>query len=65
MRTFVLKIKVDESKKEFTMESENDGFSSFELLGLIEYKRDDIARQIRGEIEPDTVSRKCVEESQH
>ena len=36
----------------------NDGFNSFELMGLLELSKDDIINQIKGNVKPDVVKRK-------
>jgi len=40
----------------------NDGFNSFELIGLLEISKDDIIKQIKGEIKPDVVNRTLIVE---
>lgn len=42
--------------------SENDGFTAFELLGFFTLKQDDILKQIKGEIKPDCISRVFVKD---
>ena len=44
------------------VKSQNDGFSSLELLGLLDLKRDDILRQIKGEVKPDTFKRELIKD---
>jgi hypothetical protein len=36
----------------------NDGFNSFELMGLLELSKDDIINQIKGNVKPDIIKRK-------
>ena len=36
----------------------NDGFNSFELMGILELSKDDIINQIKGNVKPDIVKRK-------
>jgi hypothetical protein len=40
--------------------SQGEGFHTFEALGFIEWKREDIMAQIRGEITPDKVVRTSI-----
>ena len=40
----------------------NDGFSFIELLGLIEFARIDILKQINGEMKPDIIKREVVQD---
>jgi hypothetical protein len=41
---------------------ENEGFTAFELLGLLNWKQKDLENQIFGEVKPDVVSRKVITE---
>lgn len=43
-----------------SINSSNDGFLPFELLGFLDFKADDIRRQIRSEFVPEIVSRKVI-----
>lgn len=52
---------ITEDKDSFKVESENEGFNSLELYAILDIKRQDILKQIHGEIKPDFV-RKYVEE---
>ena len=47
-----------------TARTENDGFNPLELLGILDWKRDDIFRQMRGEITPTVVARNIIEGEQ-
>ena len=38
----------------------NDGFTAFELMGILEYSKDEIINQIKGNINPETVKRKVI-----
>jgi hypothetical protein len=44
------------------MKRTNFGFNATELLGVLEFTREDIYKQIRGDIHPDIVKRTIVEE---
>ena len=37
-----------------------DGFNSIELLGLLDYIREEILKQMKGKIKPDIVERKVI-----
>lgn len=47
--------KVTEEDGKIKVERTNDGFTAFELLGIIESFRHDILMQIHGEIKPEIV----------
>lgn len=38
----------------------NDGFNSFELMGILELSKDDIINQIKGNVKPEIVKRKVI-----
>lgn len=42
------------------VDSENDGFTAFEIIGLMAWKQKDLENQIFGEIRPDVVTRKVI-----
>lgn len=42
------------------MNRHNDGFKTFELLGLIEEIRDDVIQRMRGNIKPHQVNRTSI-----
>ena len=42
------------------MSRTNDGFTAFELIGILEYSKDEIINQIKGNIKPETVKRKVI-----
>lgn len=42
--------------------STNDGFNAFELLGFFTLKQDDILKQIKGEINPNIISRTVIKD---
>ncbi len=44
------------------MNSTNDGFSAFEILGFLEFKSADIREQIKGNIKPDTITRTAIKD---
>jgi hypothetical protein len=61
MKTYTLEITVDDENK-MRVRSTNTGFSPLELLGLLDLKRDDVLRQVKGEIKPDVFKRDLIEE---
>ena len=42
--------------------SNNDGFTAIELLGILQFKIEDIMEQIKGNIEPDTITRTVMKD---
>ena len=60
MKKYVLEITQDETG--LHMSSECHGFFGHELVGLLDWKKDDILRQLRGEIRPDVIRRNVVKE---
>lgn len=61
MRKYALEITENEDKV-LSFKSENDGFNAFELLGFLTIKKEDILKQVRGEIKPDTITRNVVKD---
>lgn len=53
---------IENDKGELSFRSKVDGFHGFEVLGFLDWKRDDIMRQIRKDIEPTIVSREVVDD---
>lgn len=39
----------------------NDGFNSFELMGVLELSKDDIINQIKGIVKPEIIKMKVIE----
>lgn len=60
MKKYTLEITHDESG--LKIHSECDGFFGYELLGFLEWEKDDIIRQLKGEIRPDVIARNVVKE---
>ena len=42
--------------------SENSGFNSVELLGLLDWKREDVIEQLKGNILPEEVKRNLIKD---
>jgi len=61
MKKFKLEFEVTEDG-EIRANGENDGFTAFEILGLLHWKIRDIEKQIFGDIKPDVVTRKVVKD---
>ena len=38
----------------------NDGFGPLELIGMLEFSKDEIIKQIKGNIKPDIIKRQVV-----
>ena len=53
-------IEISDKKGKFHMKRECEGFSPFELLGILEHTQLDILKQMAGEIKPDIVKRTVV-----
>jgi hypothetical protein len=60
MKKYILEIKLD--NEGLSCSTENDGFNVIELIGILEWKKNDIFKQIIDEIKPDMVSRKCIKD---
>ena len=45
-----------------TLNRVNVGFNPFELLGMLEISKDDIIQQIKGQIKPDIIKRKVIDD---
>jgi len=60
MKSYILRVTVD--KEGTQIESESDGFSGFEVLAFIEWKKQDIISQLNGDFKPDIVKRKYIED---
>jgi len=45
-----------------TVMSLNDGFTAYEVLGLLDMKREDVIDQIKGNIKPDIIKREFVKD---
>ena len=54
---------VVETKEGQHLSRTNDGFSPLELLGLLEFTRAEVIKQMEGEIHPDIVTRKVIVDS--
>jgi hypothetical protein len=61
MKNYKLEVSINENEH-FCVRSQNDGMNAFELLGILEWKKQDIIKQMSGDIEPDSVTREIVEE---
>lgn len=44
-----------------TLERTNQGFYSFELLGIVEQTKQDLLKQMAGSVKPNKVKRKVIE----
>lgn len=58
-KTFTLEYVVNEDDTA-KMDSKVDGFNPFELIGILQYKINDIELQMRGKIVPDIITRTLV-----
>ena len=60
-RVKVYQIQVEKTSEGSKLSRVNNGFNSLELLGLLNFLREDIFKQLRGEIKPDVVKRTVIE----
>ena len=60
MKKYVLEVTLDENG--LRVKSECDGFWGVEVLGFLEWKRDDVVRQLNREIRPDVIVRDIIKE---
>lgn len=59
-KEFTLTFRVEDNK--MAIEGSNVGFAATELIGLLEWKKQDILNQIAGKIKPDVVKRTVIQE---
>ena len=45
-----------------TLNRTNEGFTAYELLGILTQAKEDILKQIAGEIKPNIINRKIIED---
>lgn len=45
-----------------TLNRTNEGFTAYELLGILTQAKEDILKQMAGEIKPDIINRKVIED---
>ena len=50
----------EKGENRITVASTNDGFTIFELIGLFDWKKEDLYKQFIGEIKPDIVKRTVI-----
>lgn len=64
MKTKTYTIEVSEDENKFTLRRRNDGFTAYELIGLIEHLRDDLMHQLRKETNDniDVIKREVVKD---
>jgi len=62
MKTYYLK--VIQKNGETHIESESDGFNGFEILAFLNWKSDDIMKQLSGEFKPDIAKRTYVQDEE-
>ena len=60
MKSYILRVTVDEEGTH--IESEAEGLTGFEILGFLNWKADDIIKQLNDEFKPDIVERKLYVE---
>jgi lysine/ornithine N-monooxygenase len=60
IKEFTLAFRVEDNNMK--IEGNNAGFTAAELIGLLEWKKQDILNQIAGKIKPDVVKRTVIQE---
>ena len=60
-RTYTIAMTTDNATGRTRIDKVNDGFDALQLLGLLDWSREDVIAQLRGIITPDTVKRTVVE----
>jgi len=63
MKYYKLEITCDDDGNNLSIKGEASGFRGFEILGFLDWKREDIIAQIRGAVKPDIVERTVVTEA--
>ena len=58
-KEFTITFRVEDNK--MAIDGRNMGFTAHELVGLLEWKKQDILDQIKGKITPDVVKREYVQ----
>lgn len=60
-RTYTVTMTTDSATGRTQIDKVNEGFDALQLLGLLDWSREDVIAQLRGKIKPDTVKRTVVE----
>lgn len=60
-RTYTITMTTDSATGRTQIDKVNEGFDALQLLGLLDWSREDVIAQLRGKIKPDTVKRTVVE----
>ena len=60
-RTYTITTTTDNATGRTQIDKVNDGFDALQLLGLLDWSREDVIAQICGKIPPDTVKRTVIE----
>ena len=60
-RTYTVTMTTDSATGRIQIDKVNAGFDALQLLGLLDWSREDVIAQLRGKIKPDTVKRTVVE----
>ncbi len=65
MKKKVYTISVEEGDGRATMNRVNDGFTAIELLGLMQFIKEEILLQMQDKIKPDIVTRTVIKEQKN
>ena len=60
-RTYTVTMTTDNATGRTQIDKVNDGFDALQLLGLLDWSREDVIAQLRGKVTPDVVKRTVVE----
>ena len=60
-RSYTITMTTDSDTGRTQIDKVNDGFDALQLLGLLDWSREDVIAQLRGKIKPDTVKRTVIE----
>ena len=55
MKSWKIEVSLKDRNKKVKMTRTNEGFNVFELLGIVETIKEDLFKQVSGEIKPDIV----------
>lgn len=60
-RTYTVTMITNNATGRTQIDKVNDGFDALQLLGLLDWSREDVIAQIRGKVTPDVVKRTVLE----
>ena len=60
-KKYRLAVTLDENG-DLDISSSNDGFNTFELLGFLQFKIEDVINQLNGKVKPDIIERMVIKD---